>query len=70
MAIHWYYKREGHCFGPYTAKEFKDLALSGELMPTDLIRRDGMPEFEWVLGGKIEGLFPKDSVPPPKGTLE
>jgi hypothetical protein len=68
MSIQWFFKRAGKCYGPYTAKEFRQLAESGQVTPDDHVRRDGMPEHEWVLGSKIDGLFPKDSAPPTKET--
>jgi len=58
----WYYRRHGRSHGPFSPKEFKQLAASGQIQPTDEIRKDDMPN--WVPGTKIEGLFPRLPVPP------
>ena len=59
----WYYRRRGQSYGPFTPKQFKQLALSGRIQPSDEIRKDDMPA--WVPGTKIEGLFPRAPVRPP-----
>ena len=58
----WYYRRHGRPHGPFSPKEFKQLAASGQIPPTDEIRKDDMPN--WVPGTKIEGLFPRLPVRP------
>ena len=58
----WYYRRHGRSHGPFSPKQFKQLATSGRIQPTDEIRKDDMPN--WVPGTKIEGLFPRLPVRP------
>jgi hypothetical protein len=60
----WYYRRYGRSHGPFSPKQFKQLATSGHIQPTDEIRKDDMPN--WVPGTKIEGLFPRLPVRPPE----
>ncbi len=62
----WYYRRHGRQRGPYSPKEFKQLAVTGAIQPTDEIRKGDMEE--WVPGTKIEGLFPRTPVAPPGGS--
>ena len=59
----WYYRRHGRQRGPYSPKQFKQLAVTGAIQPTDEIRKGDMDE--WVPGTKIEGLFPRTPVAPP-----
>ncbi len=64
----WYYRRHGRQRGPYSPKQFKQLAVTGAIQPTDEIRKGDMDE--WVPGTKIEGLFPRTPVGPPPGGSE
>jgi hypothetical protein len=59
----WYYRRRGHSHGPFSPKQFKQLALTGRIQPSDELRRNDMPD--WVAGTKIEGLFPRMPVRSP-----
>ncbi len=59
----WYYRRHGRQHGPFSPKQFKQMALGGEVQPSDEIRRDDMGGF--VAGTKIEGLFPREPVAMP-----
>jgi hypothetical protein len=68
MAGQWYYARGGERIGPVTTDELKRLAASGELLPTDLVWKEGMQA--WIPAEKIKGLIPKPpaqpaSEPPP-----
>lgn len=56
MAAEWYYSKEEEQFGPVSTDELKALAESGELLPTDLIWKEGVAE--WTPAGKSKGLFP------------
>jgi hypothetical protein len=51
--------------GPFSDKELKDRVCSGELLATDLVWREGMPQAVPAL--KLKGLFPKTQpvTPPP-----
>jgi hypothetical protein len=51
----WYYTRAGQQIGPVTSPQLRQAAQSGELSPTDLVWKTGMPE--WAPAGKISGLF-------------
>ena len=80
MATNWYYRRGGRDHGPFTPKQFKSLAAAGIVQPTDMIRKDGMPEGKWIVGNKVDGLFrgdnqhlplvPTEPVPPPDSIPE
>lgn len=56
MSQDWYYTKDKQTkVGPLSAARLKELARSGQLTPTDLVRRDGMPK--WLPAGKVQGLF-------------
>ncbi|GEM_PF-2016863 len=61
MAItEWHYTIDGQpAAKPVSAAQLKQLAISGQLKPTDLVWQEGM--LEWAPAGSIKGLFP----PPP-----
>lgn len=56
MAGQWFYAASGGQAGPVDAAELRRLADEGALQPTDLVWREGMPE--WVPANKVKGLFP------------
>jgi hypothetical protein len=55
MAAQYMYARNGQQFGPVTAKDLRDLVARGQLAPTDLVWKEGLPE--WVPAAKLKGLF-------------
>lgn len=55
MATEWHYSKSGERFGPFSASDLKALAQSGELLPSDLIWKDGMSE--WTPAVRLKGLF-------------
>jgi ribosomal protein L40E len=62
----WYYARQGQRSGPVSAEQFKELASSGQILPSDSVWKKGMEK--WVPAGSLKGLFPKSvlsDVPPP-----
>jgi hypothetical protein len=65
MAQEWYYEKANAKHGPIPASRLKELAMSGELRPTDLVWRtemkDGQP------AAKVKGLFDAtaSAIPPP-----
>ncbi len=61
MAAEWHYTKDGEQHGPVSASELKAFASSGTLVPTDMVRKEGMAE--WKQAGKINGLFTTTSVP-------
>ena len=44
MAEAWYYQRGDQRLGPVSSQELKRLANTGELQPTDLLWKEGMPQ--------------------------
>ncbi|QDT59424.1 hypothetical protein SV7mr_19310 [Stieleria bergensis] len=56
MASEWYYGRNGQQQGPVTSNQLKQLAQSGQLLPTDFVWKEGMSE--WAKASKVKGLFP------------
>lgn len=61
----WWYVKEGEKYGPFSAPELKQNAISGSLAPTDLIWKEGFPD--WVPASSAKGLFPppQNASPPP-----
>lgn len=62
----WYYARQGQRSGPVSAEQFKELASSGQILPSDSVWKKGMEK--WVPAGSLKGLFPNSAlsdVPPP-----
>ena len=41
MPTKWFYKRDDQSIqGPFTAKKLKEMASSGQILPTDTVRRE------------------------------
>lgn len=59
MSAQWYYTNNGQQKGPVTDVELKQLAVSGNLIPTDQVWKDGMAA--WTNAGNLKGLF--NSIP-------
>lgn len=57
----WYYKKDGTKHGPVTSQQLKQLAVSGELRPSDSVCRDGRDE--WKPAKAVNGLFAVKSSP-------
>lgn len=75
MAFSWYIERQGKQYGPYPVATLKELAASGRLRRTDLVRREDQANS--VAAGKIKGLFPEGDTaarssasPPPLSAAE
>ena len=51
----WYWMKDGQKHGPVNTAHLKQLARAGQLQPTDMIWRDGLPD--WVTASKTKGLF-------------
>jgi hypothetical protein len=51
----WFYDRDGHVNGPVSVSELRQLAASGELLPTDQVRKEDMDR--WVKAKAVKGLF-------------
>ncbi len=67
MSEQWYYARNGNQTGPIAAGDLKQLADSGRLLPTDLVRKDGMKA--WAPASRVKGLFPAPVVSPSTTTV-
>ena len=59
----WHYSRGNEQHGPVSSAQLKQMAAGGQLLPTDLIWKDGMPG--WLAAGKIKGLFEGTAAPAP-----
>ena len=59
MSAEWYYARNKKQHGPVSSAGLKELAQSGELRPTDLIWKEGLPE--WTPASSIKNLFPDET---------
>lgn len=61
----WYYTIDGKRNGPVSPAQLKDLASKGQLLPTDMVWKNGMTS--WVTASKLAGLFdtPNPNTPPP-----
>ena len=62
MASQWYYTNQGQQCGPVASDQLKQLAAAGRLQPSDLVWKQGMPQ--WSAASHISGLFPNA---PPAG---
>lgn len=65
MSAEWHYSKSGNSFGPVSGQQLKQFAASGELQPTDLVWKEGMPE--WRPVGEVRGLMPSATPPVSKG---
>jgi len=68
MSDQWHYSHGGGQCGPVPAAELKRLAVSGKLLQTDMVWREGMAA--WSPAGSVRGLFssttlPTHATPPP-----
>jgi hypothetical protein len=61
MGDEYYYSQAGQRCGPVPGEQLKQLAASGQLQPTDLIWKEGMPG--WIAAAKVKGLFPAPPEP-------
>ena len=61
MAGGWLIQRGGQEIGPMSSEVLKQLAATGQLRPTDRVRKTMMDHF--VPASAVKGLFPSDSGP-------
>jgi hypothetical protein len=62
----WWYSKGERQFGPYSAAELREIAASGQIAPSDLLWKDGLPN--WLRASSFKGLLPPPpaaAVPPP-----
>jgi len=55
MAVEWFYRCMGVHMGPYTAAEFRQRALAGEITHDTLVTRSGTDD--WVTADRVKGLL-------------
>jgi hypothetical protein len=55
MPENWSYAKNGQRFGPFTFEQFRQMAVSGLLMPTEMVCNDDANQ--WVSGNSVRGLF-------------
>ncbi|NDC53529.1 MAG: DUF4339 domain-containing protein, partial [Planctomycetia bacterium] len=55
VSSQWYYKRDGQRFGPLTSRKIRRMAWRGDLLPTDLLWKEGMTG--WRPAGDSHRLF-------------
>jgi hypothetical protein len=63
MADVWYYAQNGQQAGPVSASQLQQLARSGQIQASDLVWKEGLPQ--WVQAKAIKGLFPAQAEPVP-----
>jgi hypothetical protein len=63
MTDQWYLAREKQKFGPYSTEQLKQFAAQGQVVPTDMLLKEG--EGKWVAASTVDGLFAPQVVPPP-----
>jgi hypothetical protein len=61
MADVWYYAQKGQQAGPVSSSQLQELAHSGKLLATDLVWKEGLPQ--WIQATSIKGLFPQPEAP-------
>jgi len=61
MASEWFYTRDGKSkAGPVSSAQLLVLARSGQLLPTDMVWKEGMAQ--WMPASRIKRLFPSGPV--------
>lgn len=63
MAAEWHIARQGKQYGPFTEENLREMASAQNLLPDDLIWRQGMAQ--WVPAGTVQPLFAHRPVTPP-----
>jgi hypothetical protein len=61
MADHWNYAQGGDKLGPFSARQLKDLAAAGRILPTDTVWKEGIDK--GVLAANVKNLLPLNSPP-------
>ena len=57
MKQEWFYAKGGKKHGPVSGAELKQLASSGQLLPDDMVKKEGI--VKWASARSIKGLFPE-----------
>lgn len=65
MSENWYYTKDGkNKNGPVTAAQLGELARSGQILPTDMVKRDDMQK--WLPASQVKGIFADNENPAPR----
>lgn len=67
MSDTWYYTRSGQQLGPVPFQQLQAMVGAGQLMPADMVWKDGMPD--WVQAGTVPALFPPAQPMPGPGYM-
>lgn len=59
----WWYARDDQHLGPFSETDFKVLAASGQLRPTDRVWKEDFTD--WVTAASVADLLPPQAAPPP-----
>jgi len=57
----WYYHQLGANHGPVDLDQLQYLVNSGQVLPTDLVWKQGLPE--WIAAARVPGLFKSTGAP-------
>jgi hypothetical protein len=71
MADQWFYARDANRLGPFTSAQLRELAVAGQIQPTDTVWKAGIER--GVPAEKVKNLFPPaqaDAGRPPAPTAE
>jgi ribosomal protein L12E/L44/L45/RPP1/RPP2 len=72
MADQWYYSHNGNRKGPCSARQLREIAAAGQILPTDTIWKEGVEQ--GALASNVKNLFaappvaaaaPAPAAPPP-----
>jgi hypothetical protein len=63
MADVWFYAQDGQQAGPVSAAQLQQLVRTGRLQATDLVWREGLPQ--WIQAHSVTGLFAPQELPAP-----
>jgi hypothetical protein len=63
----FFYSRDDTKLGPFSARQLQELAAAGEILPTDTVWKEGLPQ--GVPANRVKNLFPvapAETPPPPE----
>lgn len=63
MAEQWFYLIDGQQYGPVSASDLRQFAASGELLPEDLVWKEGLTD--WVPAQHLKGVSFASTAPSP-----